>query len=136
MSDNRKIPENMEPVGEYFYRWEFACKGDDCCGHSAPVSKDLIYVLDDMREALGHRLRISSGFRCYKHNASEEVGSKDSSQHTKGLAADIYADGEDIDYLARVAFQSGATAVGKYTWGIHVDVREGSDKEWDYRDGI
>jgi len=43
--------------------------------------------LDLVRRLLGHRLEISSGYRCAELNAA--VGGAPSSQHTQGLAADF-----------------------------------------------
>lgn len=43
--------------------------------------------LDQVRRLLGHRLRITSGYRCAALNAA--VGGADGSQHTVGLAADF-----------------------------------------------
>lgn len=44
-------------------------------------------VLDPLREAYGKPIIVTSGYRCPKLNAI--VGSKPSSQHVKGEAADI-----------------------------------------------
>lgn len=43
--------------------------------------------LDQVRRLLGHRLRITSGYRCAELNAA--VGGAHGSQHTAGLAADF-----------------------------------------------
>jgi len=43
--------------------------------------------LDQVRQLLGHRLRINSGYRCAALNAA--VGGAEGSQHTMGLAADF-----------------------------------------------
>jgi len=43
--------------------------------------------LDEVRRLLGHRLRISSGYRCPELNAA--VGGARTSQHCEGLAADF-----------------------------------------------
>jgi zinc D-Ala-D-Ala carboxypeptidase len=43
--------------------------------------------LDEVRQLLGHRLRINSGYRCAELNAA--VGGASRSQHTVGLAADF-----------------------------------------------
>ncbi len=46
-------------------------------------------VLQPLRDAVGHPLRISSGYRCSELN--KEVGGVPTSQHVKGEAADIAA---------------------------------------------
>ncbi|MCZ7566916.1 MAG: D-Ala-D-Ala carboxypeptidase family metallohydrolase [Burkholderiales bacterium] len=43
--------------------------------------------LDEVRQLLGHRLRVSSGYRCPALNAA--VGGARTSQHCEGLAADF-----------------------------------------------
>lgn len=45
------------------------------------------YILDPLRESWGKAIRVTSGFRCQKLNAI--IGSRDTSQHTTGQAADI-----------------------------------------------
>ena len=44
-------------------------------------------VLDPIRESYGKPIIVNSGYRCIELNRA--VGSKDNSQHTLGLAADI-----------------------------------------------
>lgn len=109
-----------EKLSENFYRDEFACKGLHCCGHSAPISDELIMRLERYRAIIGGPLRINSGFRCLIHN--RDIGSYDGSQHPRGNAADINADGRDIDDMFRQAVPV-FEYVKKYGWGIHVDTR-------------
>ena len=47
-------------------------------------------VLDPARERYGHRILVSSGFRC--HELNHLVGGTPNSQHLLGEAADIYTD--------------------------------------------
>ena len=47
-------------------------------------------VLDPARERYGHRILVSSGFRC--HELNRIVGGTPHSQHLQGEAADIYTD--------------------------------------------
>ena len=44
-------------------------------------------VLDPIRESYGKPIIVNSGYRCIELNRA--IGSKDNSQHTLGLAADI-----------------------------------------------
>lgn len=46
-------------------------------------------ILDPLRERFGHPTMVTSGYRCKILNRA--VGGADSSQHTKGQAADISA---------------------------------------------
>jgi hypothetical protein len=52
-----------------------------------PNLRLLAHGLDEVRRLLGHRLRISSGYRCAELNAA--VGGAHTSQHCEGLAADF-----------------------------------------------
>ena len=52
-----------------------------------PNLRRLARGLDQVRRLLGHRLEISSGYRCAALNAA--VGGAPNSQHTHGLAADF-----------------------------------------------
>ena len=47
----------------------------------------LAYKLETVRSILGYPLVISSGYRCLELNRA--IGSKDTSAHVKGLAADF-----------------------------------------------
>jgi len=58
------------------------------------VLDNLIVVANkaqEIRDLLGHPLKINSGYRCLKLN--REIGSKDSSQHIKGQAIDFTCKG-------------------------------------------
>lgn len=115
-----------------FKREEFACKGQSCCGGSAPVSINLVLALQALRDRIDQPLTITSGFRCIKHNAAVD-GAK-TSQHLYGTAADIAVPkGLSPLELYRLADESGLfDGLGLYDWGVHVDVR-GTKARWDYR---
>ena len=49
-------------------------------------------VLQPLRDAMGHPIKIGSGFRCQKLNKA--VGGVYNSQHLKGQAADLCIDGD------------------------------------------
>lgn len=120
-------------ISEHFRYEEFRCKGRGCCGGSAPISLELVRVLEDLRGVLCARFArdvpvyILSGFRCLSHNRS--VGSQDTSMHTLGLAADIYVS-PNIS-LAKVAIE-GIRVMPSVTVGgfglyedkgfLHIDV--------------
>ncbi len=116
-------------LSTHFKRSEFACKGKSCCGHSAPISNDLIVALEAYRRSMGGKpLTINSGFRCLSHNRT--VGSKDTSQHPKGNACDISAKGRDVREMATTA-SNFFNKVISYSWGIHVDVRQQRERHID-----
>src|SRR5688572_24778844 len=52
-------------------------------------------ILQPLRDALGHSLRVSSGFRCHRVNI--DIGDATKSQHVTGHAADIedFEDGNE-----------------------------------------
>jgi uncharacterized protein YcbK (DUF882 family) len=122
----------MGDLSKNFSRSEFACKGTNCCGHSAPVHPELISVLQALRDQLNLPLSITSGFRCNRHN--ESVGGAARSFHTLGMAADVACpDGMTAEDLAQAAetipaFQQGG--IGIYPSWVHLDVRTTGKARW------
>jgi uncharacterized protein YcbK (DUF882 family) len=122
----------MGDLSKNFSRSEFACKGTNCCGHSAPVQPELISVLQALRDQLNLPLSITSGFRCNRHN--ESVGGAARSFHTLGMAADVACpDGMTAEDLAQAAetipaFQQGG--IGIYPSWVHLDVRTTGKARW------
>lgn len=122
----------MGDLSKNFSRSEFACKGTNCCGHSAPVQPELISALQALRNQLNLSLSITSGFRCNRHN--ESVGGAARSLHTLGMAADVACpDGLTAEDLARAAetipvFQQGG--IGIYPSWVHLDVRTTGKARW------
>jgi uncharacterized protein YcbK (DUF882 family) len=138
---NRDDPLYAERLSANFTRWEFRCRGEDCCGGAAPADSRLVNGLQRLRNSLPdkHRAKgitINCAFRCPVHNRA--IGSEDSSEHPKARAADLATpDGMTVDEFADLAeavpeFAQGG--IGKYEWGIHVDVRlEAQPARWDKR---
>ena len=129
-----------DQIQDNFYRDEFACKGKNCCGHSAPINPTLVASLQLLRNRLKTKLerevkiKINSGFRCEKHNASKKVGGSPDSQHCKGLAADISAKGIPVSVLYEQALSISVFAeggIGLYKNRIHVDVRTNGHARWE-----
>lgn len=60
-------------------------------------------ILEEIRaRAIGGRpMKITSGFRCHALNESPQIGSRPTSQHTKGEAADFQVDGMTPDEVCR-----------------------------------
>ncbi len=122
----------MGDLSRNFSRKEFACKGQGCCGHSAPVSLVLVEGLQALRDLAGVTLVVSSGFRCRTHN--ERVGGAADSQHTLGLAADVPCPKE----LAMERFLAMAESIpcfarggiGVYSGWLHLDVRNTGKARW------
>jgi uncharacterized protein YcbK (DUF882 family) len=116
---------------KHFRREEFACQGNDCCGHSSPISPVLLYALEKLRSLCGDRaIHVNSGFRCNKHNVA--VGGSEGSQHTLGLAADIAVPHDmtpqQLANMAKIIPE--IKGIGLYSTWVHVDVREGSPVWW------
>ena len=122
----------MGDLSRNFDRSEFACRGDNCCGHSAPIDPDLIAALQLLRDRIARPLTITSGFRCNRHNAA--VGGADNSLHTLGMAADVIPP-ESIspEQMAAIAeeidrFKNGG--IGIYPKWVHLDVRKNGKARW------
>ena len=109
-------------LSRWFKKSEFECKCG--CGEEFEIDPNLIYVLGEIREYVGHPLYISSGYRCKKHNKA--VGSTEKSQHRKGKAADIYFEYHKPKQVADIAEDvlDGRGGLGRYETFTHVDVRK------------
>jgi uncharacterized protein YcbK (DUF882 family) len=112
----------MGDVSKHFNRSEFACNCPDNCGFSA-VDVDLLSVLESVREKFGPVI-MHCACRCLKYN--RELGSKDTSQHVKGLAADFHINGVEPEKMAYWLNERypNSLGIGIYKWGVHVDVRK------------
>jgi Uncharacterized protein conserved in bacteria len=119
----------MGDLSKNFNRYEFICKGENCCGGSAPISLYLIAALEDFRLLVGKPVHILSGFRCITHNRN--VDGATLSHHCLGEAADIIVDEFTPLQLVNVAlkiprFYSGG--IGIYSTFVHLDVRLGASR--------
>lgn len=99
---------------------EFASKdGSD----TVFVAELLPVVLESIRNFKGKPLHINSAYRTDAHNAA--VGGAAQSQHTRGMAADVWMEDVTAKELARIArlVMPDWGGVGIYSWGIHIDTR-------------
>lgn len=118
----------------YFKLSEFACK---CCGLS-PMSAAFLADVDELRHRFGKPLRVTSGYRCAKHN--KEVSTTGATgPHTSGCAADFALSGADAYDFVKLAFEMGFTGIGVNQKGngrfIHVDRlpdTAGRPRIWNY----
>ena len=96
------------------------------------IDEKLIDKLEKYRTKVGNiPIRINSGYRTPEHNKA--VGGASKSLHMTGKACDIHKLKDySIDEMAYLAEQIGFDGIGKYNWGIHVDVR-GYKARWDDR---
>lgn len=119
-----------ESLTKNFYRDEFACKGKNCCGHSAPIDLTHVNILETFRCLLDIPLHVNSGFRCLIYNRS--IGSNDNSQHPKGVAADIkIPENINIELMLTIAIELFG-GVGIYDTFFHLD-NGPRRKHWDER---
>jgi uncharacterized protein YcbK (DUF882 family) len=115
----------------YFTYEEF--DSPDVQGSGQMMSKDLILILESVREQLGKPVVITSGYRTTAHN--EQVGGKPNSSHLKGLAADIAC--KDSRYrfeLVRELMEHGIDRIGIGDTFIHIDIDDSKSPDviWTY----
>lgn len=120
-------------VGKYFVASEFDCHCRTCT--ETLIDTRLVAKLDAMREAIGERLVILSGFRCSgRQSELKKMGfptAKGRSSHQDGQAADVKCTGKTGGELAEIAKAAGFKRMGiALTW-LHVDVRAGT-ASWRY----
>ncbi|WP_286170102.1 D-Ala-D-Ala carboxypeptidase family metallohydrolase [Halocella sp. SP3-1] len=119
---------NNIKISKNFYLSEFECKDGN---HQVVIDSELIDKLQKLRDYLGQAIVINSSYRNESHNKS--VGGSPNSQHLKGKAVDIRRiEGLTIDEMVAIAEDAGFNGIGKYNWGIHIDVRENKAR-WDMR---
>ena len=126
---------SQEWVGEFFQAFEFDCESDESENRFTLIAPSLVYILDEIRRRVGRPIRIESGYRTFAWN--KEIGGKEGSWHLRGMAADIWAPGMDINALgmnASYLLDKGVEWMGNtYQIGgyreyltnnfIHLDVR-------------
>lgn len=122
-------------LSEHFSRREFACRCG--CGYDA-VAPALVLALEALRDFIAAPITILNGCRCAAHNVA--VGGKPDSEHVKGLAADIRADGVPLTTLfLRAAgvpqLHSGGIGIYPIDGFLHVDTR-GYRARWGQIDGV
>lgn len=115
-------------ISANFKLYEFECHDGN---HEVKVDPELIDKMQKLREVVAKPIKVNSGYRNQEYN--KKIGGSPKSQHLLGKAADLaLPNGITIDQFAVLAEKAGFRGIGKYDWGIHVDVRETSVK-WDYR---
>jgi len=88
----------MSKITEHLSEEEYRCGGvhGNCCGNLPPdydpdnmpeIYDYLFGCFEDIREAWGKPLIVSSGYRCFKHN--QAVGGEPLSAHLFGVALDL-----------------------------------------------
>ena len=78
-------PNDHTKITADFERYEFACP----CGCTAQmIDPELVQKMQTIRTKLGKAIKVTSGYRCVKHNADPKVGGSRTSRHLYGIAAD------------------------------------------------
>ena len=62
------------------------CSSEDAANMKRLIEK----VLDPLREAYGKPINVSSGYRCKELNEHPDIDGSKTSDHLRGMAADIY----------------------------------------------
>lgn len=95
-------------VSPHFRLIEFQCR---CCG-CVKLHPELLVKLENLREAWGSPLLLTSGFRCAQHN--RKVDGAESSLHLLGQAADIVVPEANQREFAEAAEKEGFDQVVPY----------------------
>ena len=119
---------------EHFSAAELMCHGAsqghcDCGPETADkVNPLLLEKLETLRAKIGGPIELSCAYRCPEHNRHTD-GSSKVSQHMLGNAADVqtpnYEHCHTPEQLKWYCEQCGFDGIGLYSWGCHVDVRDG-----------
>jgi len=111
----------MTQLTEHFTKEEFDCQCG-CGNGDIIISERLVDELEIVRKAYGKPMRINSGIRCLSHNRN--IGSRDTSSHIKGVAADIGCTDmvTRLELMKRLLRDGEFTRIGLHKSFIHVDV--------------
>ena len=111
------------------------------CQHTGTMNldEDFLIALQELRDAYGKPMKITSGFRDVTHPI--EAKKKSPGAHTTGKAADIAVSREDAFHLLSLALSKGFTGIGVQQKGsgrfIHLDTLENTGERprptvWSY----
>lgn len=111
---------------QYFTDDELKCK---CCG--ALIIDTVFRIrLNLARHLAGFPFRITSGYRCEKHN--KEVGST-SLNHVRGMAADVKCvDSKQRFLMVRAMQQAALLGIGIGKTFVHCDTNRTNPSIWTY----
>jgi uncharacterized protein YcbK (DUF882 family) len=98
-------------------------------GEEVPIDPRLVRILTQISEVYNRPIQLVSG-----HRKPYVIGTKPTSQHALGRAADIRVPGVGIEQLRALAIRLGARGVGLYPEKgfVHVDVRDKARYFWTY----
>lgn len=107
-----------------FSRYEFDCP---CGCGTQMVDPELAEKLQRIRDVVGKKIKITSGYRCLKRN--QDAGGGTNSRHRYGMAADWRLEDRSLNPVALgiLAVEAGFGGVGIYWYGnyafVHADTR-------------
>ncbi|MDD9947603.1 MAG: DUF882 domain-containing protein [Myxococcales bacterium] len=98
-------------------------------GHEVPVDPHLIRLLTKLNDIYDREIHLVSG-----HRTPNTVGTRPTSQHNAGTAADVRIPGVSARKLQGLARSLGARGVGLYTHKhfVHIDFRRKKKYFWVY----
>ena len=111
----------MTKLTDHFTKEEFDCQCG-CGNGDIVISENLVFQLESVRIHYGKPMRINSGIRCLSHN--RKIGSRDTSSHIKGLAADIGCTDmrTRLELVKKLLRDGEFERIGFHRDFIHVDV--------------
>jgi len=120
-----------------FSKWEFECNdSSEMPMHVLNNVKKLAISLQSVRDCIGASIHITSSYRSLEYNRL--IGSKDTSQHVLGNAADLQVEGmlpielyDTIEAFMDLGYISEG-GLGIYDTFVHYDIR-GKKARWDNR---
>lgn len=105
----------------YFTHSEF--DSPDAPGSGNDMCNDFLQMIDNARDIAGIPFKINSGMRTIAHNRS--IGSKDTSSHIIGCAADIHCNNSvDRSKIVAALIQAGFRRLGIAETFVHCDCDE------------
>jgi len=116
-----------DQLSDNFWTEEFKCHCSYIDCHITYVDTDLVGKLQELRSHLGIPIKITSGYRCARHN--KDIGGKKGSYHLIGKAADISVDVPlvELQELCEERFDGVGRYPGRHF--THVDIR-GYKAKW------
>lgn len=110
--------------GQFFSRGELQCRCGQFCNYDCPMDSEFMKRLDDLRKRFGKPLKVTSGYRCAKHNSNvSSTGA--TGPHVSGKAIDFGVSRGDGHALLEIAMSMGFSGIGIAQKGsgrfIHLD---------------
>lgn len=116
--------KNFHPDTDRRLRCSCGCNGYE-------VQQWALDKLQEVREAAGRPLTVTSGYRCKDHPSEARKASP--GHHNFGTAFDIAVNGgAERHELIKLGIEHGATGIGVAKTFVHLDWRGGQAMAWEY----